>query len=119
MRKDNKKNTLIGATSHDKDALSKLAVALNIPAYKVISVLLAMVESGEIDVERVKKLLPEMRNQVDTRIGANRKDAEKLARLSADLKKPAYKIASVLISMLENLEIDHTRVKELSLVLNT
>lgn len=119
MRKENKENTLIGATDEDREKLSKLAQMLNIPAYKVISVLLLMMENQEIDRKRVKELLAEMKNKVNTQIGSNRKDAEKLARLSLELKKPAYKIASVLIAMLENQEVDHMRVKEVSLLLNT
>ncbi|MGZ4849947.1 MAG: hypothetical protein ACXV2C_01050, partial [Candidatus Bathyarchaeia archaeon] len=73
----------------------------------------------EIDIKRVRQLLVELKTKVETRIGSNRNDVEKLARLSSELKRPAYKIASVLISMLENKEVAETRIKELSLTLNT
>lgn len=118
MRKENKADTYIGANRGDAEKLSKLAFELNIPAYKVISVLLVMLENQEIDSMRLKEVLSVMKNKVNTTIGANRKDAEKLARLALDLKKPVYKIASALIAMLENEEINPKRVKELSLMLD-
>lgn len=118
MRKETKHNTLIGATTADRERLSKLAHKLNIPAYKVLSVMLVMVENSEIDIKQVRQLLVELKTKVETRIGSNRNDVEKLAKLSRELRKPAYRIASVLISMLEKKEVDETRVKELALTLN-